>query len=111
MKRLILLCVFVSACGTLGVSVKQTTTLSLQTSETLLAGAQTIERALCFNVPAAESGPTCTNTIGITVGLNALRANPNKASEQITTHQLIASYFDQAAKNLARAKQEQGKLL
>lgn len=104
MKRLwIFAALFTVACATFGTSIKQTTTLSLQTSETLLAGAQTIERALCFNNPATatnlsgESGPVCTNSIGIAAGLNALRSNPNKTTEQITVHQLIAFYFNQAA--------------
>lgn len=98
MKKLLILCLLTSACGTAGVSLKQTVTLSLQTSETLLEGAQTIERQLCFNTPATESGPTCTNTLGIAAGLNLMKPNPNKASELITVHQLIAFYFNEAGK-------------
>ncbi len=102
MRRLtfVLLLSFAASCATTGLSLKQTGLTSLQVSETSLAGAQTIENALCFNDPSLESGPACTNPIAATVGLTSLVANPDyvagQTPAQIPRHQLIAKYFVKA---------------
>ncbi len=96
MATIVIIAMSLMALNACSVSLKQNVTLSLQTSEAALEGAQTIERTLCFNAPATESGPVCTNQLGIAAGLNKMVQNPNAAQQMITTHQLIAFYFDQA---------------
>jgi hypothetical protein len=71
-----------AACASL--PVKQRAVLSLQASESALASAQDFERALCFNLPAVESGEQCTNPLAVSVGITDER------------HQNIAELFDQA---------------
>ncbi len=72
MKRLIVLVALLSA-GCASTPLKQNATLGLQTSMTALASAQDIERSLCFNAPATESGSHCTNALAATVGLTDAR--------------------------------------
>lgn len=93
---LILLTITAWACGSTGISVKQTSVLSLQVSETSLEGAQNIERSLCFVSPATESGPVCTNPVAAQVGLSKLVDDPQSPGVKIQVHQLMARYFAKA---------------
>ncbi len=108
MKKLCALAVClacISACGATGVSLKQNATLSLQVSNTALLAAQGIERSLCFNVPATESGAICTNPVAASVGLTAMVTDPNDSTRQVTKHQAIAVYFIKAFNDVALAGQ------
>jgi hypothetical protein len=82
MKRLIILLAFSSACASL--PLKQQAVQSLQGSETALEAAHNIERSLCFNLPATETGNHCTNPLAATVKLTDAQ------------HQKLAQYFSNA---------------
>lgn len=56
-----------TACAS--VPLKVQATRSLQASETALAAAQDLERALCFNSPTTERGSHCTNPAALSVKL------------------------------------------
>lgn len=66
------------------IPLKQKAVIAVQASESTLEQAQDFERAICFNTPAVESGPHCTNPTAGTVGLSD------------STHVAIAKLFEKA---------------
>lgn len=75
MRRIVLALVLVLAgcTATQQLTVKQQAVGSLQNSELALEAAHDLERSLCFNAPATESGGRCTNPLAKTVGLTDAR--------------------------------------
>jgi hypothetical protein len=65
--------VLLVGCASAGLNLKQNAVAALQISETALAGAQDLERSLCFTAPATESGPTCTSPTAAMAGLTSAR--------------------------------------
>ncbi len=71
MKKLMIIALALAhfGCASAGLSLKQTTVISLQASTDALTDAQTLERSFCFINPVAESGLHCTNPIALQLGL------------------------------------------
>ena len=85
MNRLIpVLCSIILWTGCASLPLKQQAVTGLQASELALESAHDLERSLCFNSPATESGGHCTN--------------PMAAALKLTdaAHQKIASAFSDA---------------
>jgi hypothetical protein len=79
---LVVVMVVFSACASL--PVKQQAVQGLQASEAALESAHDIERSMCFNTPATETGGHCTNPLAASIKLTDAQ------------HQKLAQYFSDA---------------